>query len=910
MARTGKDSIERRKRGRFIKLPGAVSCVVWMLLSAMPAMAGSDYEESSDSDADYAPGELLIKFKDGASDDDKGKTKDEVGAESLQEFKDLGVKHWKLGNGYDIEKALKEFDKEKYDDIIEFAEPNYYYTADSFPTDPARGEQWDLHNIGQAGGSIDADVDMAEYWNSPGSEGSDVVVALVDSGVDYNHPELKDHMWKNPGETPGDGKDNDGNGYIDDVYGYDFHANDGDPMDDDGHGTRCAGIIAADSVNGQGINGMSSRVKIMAVRCMLWRDALGFTTANAVNGINYAASFTSGGNKVVKVICGCWGHNVASKTLETAIKNCGALFVASAGNQASSTYRYPAAYTMANIVSVAATDKSDGRAPFSNWGSDWVDLGAPGVDIYSSEVGGGYKYDNGTSMAAAHIAGAAALWWSNNPSATVTQTKAKMLDNVEGLSSLSGKCVSGGRLSVRKMYGLDPISGSGTPNGVSDLGVVSGSAKPYTLKLTWTAVGEGESNAGTEYAYDVRYVTGQPQTFDWDNAQRATVEPTPKAAGGTETFTVTGLVPSTTYTFAIKVLDEVGNVGPISTRLATDTTADPYWDLDGNIDSGSGSKPSSVAFDGSGKIAMAYVASSAVKFARIVNGAWTTETVDSVDSYGMGLAWDGSTWVVAYGNGPLKFAKRNPETGAWSTQTLESRGVVGTKGIDVYKSGSSVKIGISYGNNALMYAEYDGTSWTKTTVDKTADARYNSLAFDSSGEPAIAYSISSDSGLKYAKRSSGTWSVQTVASYFYNSGWQADIALDSNDRPYITCSHHWVYLFIKNDAGGWNVEVPTPEKEAYSAALTLVESGGTVTPYIVFSEVWYNNMIVTAKIDGKWTAETVELDSEVYVQADVSYYSGADGAMKLGVCYDAARGAGTDGITCAVRDLKNPSSWG
>jgi hypothetical protein len=317
-----------------------------------------------------------------------------------------------------------------------------------------------------------------------------------------------------------------------------------------------------------------------------------------------------------------------------------------------------------------------------------------------------------------------------------------------------------------------------------------------------------------------------------------------------------------------------------------------------------------VAFDDSGNPAVIYVASSTVKFAHIVSGSWTTETIDSVDSNGMSLAWDGSTWVAAYGNGLLKFAKRNPTTGAWSTQTVEARNVYCTKSIAVYSSGSTYRIGISYNKNSLMYAEYGGSSWTKTIVDRQSDATYTSLAFDSTGQPAIAYSVSSDSGLKYAKRSSGTWATQTVAAYGYNSGWQADIDLDSSDRPYITCSHHWVYLFVKNDAGGWDVDVASPEKEAWSAALTLVESDGTVIPYIVYSETYTDNMMVTARIDGKWTAEILELDAEVVVQADIRYYTDGDGTMKLGVSYDADRGTGTDGITYAERDLNNPSTWG
>ncbi len=907
---SGSGEKHSRRRG-FFKLIGAFSCVLSMVVSAVAVVGIADDGQKGDSDSDYVPGELLVSFKEGASDDEKKDTKKAVGADEIGEFKGLGVKHWKLGEDFDVEKALKEFEKDKYDDIIDFAEPNYYCGLDGFPTDPARSEQWGMHNVGQTGGTLDADIDMLEFWNS-GSETSDVVVAVLDTGVDYTHPDLDGVMWANPGETAGDGKDNDGNGYIDDVHGYDFFAGDGDPKDDDGHGTRCAGIIAAERSNGAGIAGMSSKVKIIAVKWTQWWEGTA-DTAKAVSAINYASSFTSGGSKVVKVISASWRVNAKSRTLEAAIKNSGALFVASAGNSGSSTYQYPAAYTLGNIVSVAATDNKDALWSKSNYGSDWVDLGAPGVGIYSCNVGGGYKWMDGTSMAAPHVAGAAALWWSNNPSGTVADTKKKILDNVDSVASLQGKTVTGGRLNVRNMFGISEISDdSVAPNAISDLAVKSGGEKPFSIQLTWTAVGEGTGNTGTEYAYNVRYSAGEPANFDWAAANSASLTPVPRSAGGTETATVAGLTPDTTYTFAVKAIDEAGNTGPVS-NLPKGATAEPYWALEAPIESGSDWDRSSLAFDGSGNPAVAYVNSNALKFAyRKSDGTWAVETVDSSYPRGMALAWDGSTWVLAYGYGPLKFAKRDPSAGTWSTSTIESKGVSGnTKGIAVYSSGSTYRIGISYSKTSLKYAEYDGSSWSTTTVDRNADGSFTSLAFDSSGQPVIAYSDAPMDGiLKYAKRSSGTWSTQTIASGQTAYGYTVDLELDSNDKPYIVCAWHQLYLFTQNAAGGWDVENAVPELTAMPANLAIVESGGTLIPYVCYSDPYNDNFMATAKINGEWKPEIVEVGVDGALTCELQLYQSGDGnTKKLGVCYDADRLTGTDGISYAERDLLG-ASWG
>ena len=217
---------------------------------------------------------------------------------------------------------------------------------------------------------------------------ANVLVGVIDTGVDYNHPDLAANIWTNPGEIAGNGIDDDGNGYIDDVHGYDFVNNDGDPMDDNGHGTHFSGTIGGVGNNGIGVAGVNWNVKIMALKFL---DSGGSgSTANAVAGVQYATMMG------VDVTSNSWGGGGFSQALYDAIDAAGAAniaFVAAAGNNGANndtSPAYPAAYDLPNIISVAATDDNDELASFSNYGAASVDLGAPGVDILSTLPGNQY----------------------------------------------------------------------------------------------------------------------------------------------------------------------------------------------------------------------------------------------------------------------------------------------------------------------------------------------------------------------------------------------------------------------------------------------------------------------------------------------------------------------------------------
>jgi len=297
---------------------------------------------------------------------------------------------------------------------------------------------------------VDADIDAPEAWDVT-TGNSNVVVAVIDTGVDYAHADLAANMWKNPNEIAGNNIDDDGNGYIDDIYGIDAVNGDGDPYDDNSHGTHIAGTIGAVGNNGIGVAGVNWNVKIMACK-FLDANGSGFTS-DAIECIEYILNHKTNGINV-KVTNNSWGGGAYSQALYDAIQameNEDILFIAAAGNNsvnADVTPHYPSSYNLNNIISVAATNSNDALSGFSNYGVASVDLAAPGSNIYSTILGKAYAYKSGTSMATSHVTGAAALVWEQNLSANYSVIKNLIMNTVDPLPSLSGYTVSGGRLNV------------------------------------------------------------------------------------------------------------------------------------------------------------------------------------------------------------------------------------------------------------------------------------------------------------------------------------------------------------------------------------------------------------------------------------------------------------------------------
>ena len=307
-------------------------------------------------------------------------------------------------------------------------------------------EQWALHNTGQTGGTADADIDAPEAW-SIATGNHQIVVGVIDTGIDYNHPDLAANIWQNPGEVDGDGIDNDGNGYIDDVHGYDFFSDDGNPMDEGSHGTHVSGTIGAAAGSAGNVAGVCWNVSMMGLRFLgpnggFISDAIDAVAYSVQNGVNLTSN--------------SWGGGGYSALLEAEIQNAGnhgMLFVAAAGNDGWDTDtnpQYPGAYTCDNIISVAATDHNDGMAYFSNFGATSVDIAAPGVNILSTYPGHSYASFSGTSMACPHVTGACALLLGINPGMNPAQVKALILGSADPIASQAGKSVTGGRLNLFK----------------------------------------------------------------------------------------------------------------------------------------------------------------------------------------------------------------------------------------------------------------------------------------------------------------------------------------------------------------------------------------------------------------------------------------------------------------------------
>ena len=415
---------------------------------------------------EFAPHRIIVKFKNQPIVNSDGLQAAENAAESLNQkaisalsaiqgnivksFSNIGahVVQTPLAAGKAIEMLYRS-------DAVQYAEPDYKVRAIATrPNDPQFSELWGLNNTGQEFGSTpDADIDAPEAW-AIRTDASQVIVAVVDTGVDYTHQDLSANMWKNPKEIPGNGVDDDGNGWIDDIYGIDTCNDDADPADDNSHGTHVSGTIGAKGNNGIGVTGVAWKAKIMALK-FLCGDGFGFTS-DAIDAINYALVTKSNHNYSRMILSNSWGGGGYSQALFDTIsiaKGLGVLFVAAAGNEFLNTDNsivYPAGYNVDNIISVGATDASDDQAWFSNYGCSSVDVFAPGNNILSTTPDDNYDYFSGTSMATPHITGIAALAWANSPGKNWRSVKSAVMNSVDQPASMSRLSVSQGRANLHK----------------------------------------------------------------------------------------------------------------------------------------------------------------------------------------------------------------------------------------------------------------------------------------------------------------------------------------------------------------------------------------------------------------------------------------------------------------------------
>jgi len=415
----------------------------------------------------YVSGEVLVKFKPSLRRKAAEFYRTQLDAITKRTFKRIGVQQVQIPEDMSVEEALEIY---RNDPSVEYAEPNYYRYLMKTPNDSFFLDyQWGLNNTGQdvngTSGTPDADVDAPEAWDTT-TGSSSVIIAVIDSGVDYNHPDLSGNVWTNDREIDGNGVDDDSNGYIDDYKGWDFGESDNDPSDPDGHGTHVAGIIAGVGNNGRGIVGVSWNSRIMVLKASKFVvDEWIIDIADEIEAIEYASA------KGAQVINLSLGGPDFSDSEKAAIDASSAVVVCAAGNTPNKGLDndeipvYPASYNSGNIISVAATDQDDELNNLSNYGSSSVDVTAPGVNILSTWPGTDYRFGSGTSMAAAYVSGIAALVKSKNSSWSNINVKTAIISSVDVKPSLSGKVLTKGRVNAARALQATISTSSNTGGG-------------------------------------------------------------------------------------------------------------------------------------------------------------------------------------------------------------------------------------------------------------------------------------------------------------------------------------------------------------------------------------------------------------------------------------------------------------
>jgi len=417
-------------------------------------IAGSAVAATIQPSGTSVPGEVLVKIRAGASGADVAGLKLQAGVDEDQRIARVASGTiWRFHSRTKSTASL--ITAVSGSSQVVYAEPNFIVHPVSSPDDPSYAQLWGLQNSGQAisgsFGLAGADISAESAWNVTTGSAS-IVVGVVDTGVDYNHPDLAANIWSNPG-----GKGN--AACAAGTHGYNAITGTCDPMDDHYHGTHVSGTIGAAGNNGIGVTGVNWTTSIMGLKFI---NSVGNgTTADAILAIDFAVQAKIDGVNV-RVLSNSWGGGAFSKALLDEINKANEndiLFVAAAGNSSRNTDlfpHYPSSYATPNMISVAATDNRDERAYFSNYGSTSVHLGAPGMDVLSTIPGGGYYYLSGTSMATPHVSGVAALVLANTPGLTTAEVKSAILDNTDPIPSLSGITITGGRLNAARALGVPP----------------------------------------------------------------------------------------------------------------------------------------------------------------------------------------------------------------------------------------------------------------------------------------------------------------------------------------------------------------------------------------------------------------------------------------------------------------------
>ncbi len=466
-----------------------------------------------------------------------------------------------------------------------------YHLEETLPDDPEFAKLYGMKNSGQNSGVAGADIRATQAWDLSTGD-SKVVLALIDSGVDYRHPDLKDNMWINAGETGIDeegkdkrtnGKDDDNDGFVDDYQGWDFYNNDNDPLDDNSHGTHVAGTIGARGNNGVGVVGVNWNVTIVPIKVF---SAAGDSTADVlIRGIDYATK--------LKVVASnnSWGGGGYSQAMFEAVQrhsDAGSLFIAAAGNESTDNdaeAHYPSTYPVSGIISVASTNRRDRISGFSNYGKKSVMVAAPGEDIYSTLPNGGYGVKSGTSMATPHVTGLVGLIKAAYPSLDAAAIKARILATAAPIPTLVAG-VATGRIDAASALENDAAA----PGHVQDVQIESTGLRDVTL--SWQEAGD-DGDTGKASRYLLRL--SQEAIHDEESWNRGTTLQASHLVvkEGRVQGTISGLDYNTTGFVTLRAVDNVGNVGTFSDSQSftlkpmrivkdfTDTKGDAWESLEG-----------------------------------------------------------------------------------------------------------------------------------------------------------------------------------------------------------------------------------------------------------------------------------------------------------------------------------------
>lgn len=424
------------------------------------SQAPSGNSSGQEIGAAFEPNELLVKFKKGTSQTGKanamaritGNVKEKILTKTMQRFgDDEGV--FLLRTPLAVLEAVK---KMKGGVEVLYAEPNFIYThgAASTELNYTNSSLWGMYGDASTPAN-QFGSQAAEAWAAGHTGSASVHVGIIDEGIQFDHPDLNGQIWTNPFDQV-NGLDDDKNGYVDDIHGWDFDGNDNTIYDGgsrgsfDDHGTHVAGTIGAKS-DGKGVVGVNWNVTLISAKFLGKR---GGTAANSIKAVDYLTDLKTRHGLNIPATNNSWGGGGYSKLLEDAIiraNNANILFIAAAGNSGTDndvTASYPSNYKVDNVIAVAAIDKTGALASFSQYGATTVDIGAPGVGILSTTAFGTYSSYNGTSMATPHVTGGAALYAASHSGSDAATIKAAILNNAEPTASLTGKCVTAGRLNV------------------------------------------------------------------------------------------------------------------------------------------------------------------------------------------------------------------------------------------------------------------------------------------------------------------------------------------------------------------------------------------------------------------------------------------------------------------------------